>query len=83
MTKGDWRLQGQEAWLLEKSLREQKYRCSAAGWAHDHCECGGRKSSLLDLDGLTSGYATPDSRWVFETCFVNFCGHFRWKLAEG
>ena len=80
----DWRLQGQESYLQGATLHRRSYSSPRPGWDHDHCEFCSAKFMDADLpDVLREGYATSDgSRWICNTCFVDFRARFRWSLES-
>lgn len=78
----DWRRQGQEEYLKEKTLIKRKYHPYREGWDHDHCEFCGDKFSLDEVD-LHIGYSTVNGyHWICERCFVDFKDEFNWKLIN-
>ena len=82
----DWRLQGQERYLMGSTLILRAYRLNAKNpeWDHDHCEFCGKTFSLEDIpDALKEGYATEDDyRWICSTCFLDFREDFKWQVIE-
>ncbi len=81
----DWRLQGQEDYLLGVTLFHRHYRRDAKdlAWDHDHCEFCSAKFRVGGAgESLTDGYATEDGyRWICEKCFGDFRDRFDWRLA--
>jgi hypothetical protein len=80
-TKRDWRLRGQERYLLGAQLAFNKYE-SSPGWNHDHCAfCFAR---FGDSEGdLHHGYCTPDRYyWICENCFEDFEDMFKWRHQQ-
>lgn len=76
----DWRLQGQETYLMDAVLERKPYRRYSEHWDHDHCEFCSAKFCLDDPDALRAGHATPDNyRWICDECFADFRAMFRWK----
>jgi len=81
MIKNDWRLQGQEKYLLEASLVFRKYNQPAEKWDHDHCDFCWAKFSEKEEDALNEGYTTSDSyTWICKKCFEDFKDQFKWKV---
>jgi hypothetical protein len=84
--KDDWRLQGQERYLMGSTLIHRKYRQNPNNpdWDHDHCEFCGETFSLFDEpEYLKEGYATDDDyRWICPTCFDDFKEDFKWQVKE-
>ena len=82
----DWRLHGQEHWLMGKSLSFSFFTKQSDRLDHEHCEFCWAKFSERDGD-LHEGYCTePDDAgrlfWVCPTCFRDFQTDFKWKLPE-
>ena len=83
MNMSDWRLQGQEFYLKQASMRFCKWRPRSAVWDHDHCEFCGRKFSQAPPD-LKEGYVTLNNyHWVCVDCFADFKDRFAWVLVVG
>jgi len=77
----DWRLQGQETYLIGAIMTFIHYRPYRAGWDHDHCEFCGTKFSLANED-LHEGYATENHyHWTCKPCFDDFVDMFQWKVV--
>ena len=74
----DWRLQGQENYLLSKSLVYKNYADKVTKADHDHCEFCSEKFSDVIPDYLKSGYTTEDDyHWICEKCFFDFKEQFK------
>ena len=81
----DWRLMGQENYLLDATLCWRPYDTAVTGTDHDHCEfCSVTfAESGLIPEALHAGYSTVDAyRWICEGCFADFNERFRWTLIE-
>lgn len=80
----DWRLQGQEKYLLGVTLVRRRYRRYSATWDHDHCEFCGAKFMVEPSENLLhEGYATADDyRWVCVPCFDDFREQFDWNVVS-
>lgn len=79
----DWRLQGQEKYLMESNLVFRKYKKYSEEWQHDHCEFCSLKFSENPKFGAIKGYSTLDGyRWVCSSCFHDFKERFKWILIE-
>ncbi len=75
----DWRLQGQEKFLMRAAFAKRQYQKYRDDWDHDHCEFCSEKFSEGPKD-LHVGYATQDNlHWVCEGCFEDFKQHFQWR----
>ena len=78
----DWRLQGQEKFLMGATLSRKKYVKYRDNWEHDHCEFCWRKFSERQGD-TNEGYVTTDGyHWVCDDCFADFKESFNWKTSE-
>lgn len=79
----DWRLMGQERYLLARVWTWKNYKNYRVGWDHDHCEfCGAKFMQGSTADTLHEGYVTGDDyHWVCAGCFEEFRVKFRWKVG--
>ena len=78
----DWRLQGQEKYLKNATLRRKSWSQIPKGPDHDHCEFCWAKFAAESLipDALHEGYATLDNyRWICPNCFEDFKDRFQWR----
>lgn len=76
----DWRLQGQEKYLLGVDLKKSIYKKYSEKWEHDHCEFCGNKFSETLPNTLHEGYSTLNNyHWICEDCFSDFKETFNWK----
>ena len=81
MDNNDWRLQGQEKYLLAETLTIKKYADRKTTTDHDHCEFCSAKFSVTIQDCLRSGYTTTDNyHWICENCFNDFKELFKWTI---
>lgn len=84
--RSNWRLTGQERYLIGLSLVHKKYRryLQNSEWDHDHCAFCWAKFMVEDCpDVLHRGYATTDEyHWICEKCFEDFKEKFDWKVVE-
>ena len=77
----DWRLQGQEKYLLGVALCLKKYSDRKSSTDHDHCEFCTEKFSDSIPNCLTQGYTTSnDYHWICEKCYNDFKEHFKWVI---
>jgi hypothetical protein len=81
----DWRLQGQERYLLGVALHWSRWTRPYERWDHDHCEFCWAKFMEEDYpEVLHYGYATEDKyRWICEQCFSDFKSKFDWRVEPG
>ena len=69
----DWRLQGQENYLMEAVFEFKLYKDRITKSDHDHCEFCGKKFTNSQSGTLHKGFATEqDRRWVCQECFSDF-----------
>ena len=78
----DWRLQGQEKWLMGATLYYRQWVAPRPDWDHDHCEFCWETFSPHEGD-TPRGYTTHDNyRWICEQCFRDFRERFGWTVGE-
>jgi hypothetical protein len=78
--KSDWRLMGQDKYLMNAQMVFSKYESSSC-WDHDHCAFCFAKFSDSDKS-LHYGYYTSDrNHWICENCFSDFKDMFRWQVV--
>lgn len=82
--EADWRLAGQEEWLVGLTLHRRPYFLWPEDWDHDHCEFCWAKFELPGgprSDSLTEGWTTEDEcHWLCDTCFADFRDRFKWTI---
>lgn len=81
----DWRLTGQEAYLVGRPLRLARWVPYRPGWDHDHCEfCWAEISDdeTSHADFSEAWVTADDNRtWVCPACFDDFRGRFGWTIV--
>jgi len=78
----DWRLQGQETYLKNKTFLWDHYKPPSPEWDHDHGEFCWKKFSEHPND-LHEGYTTKDQyRWICEQCYNDFKDQFHWQVTN-
>lgn len=79
----DWRLRGQEKYLMGVALVRRRYK-PVADNDHDHCAFCWAKFMVADRPELLhEGYATADrSHWICDRCFDDFRETFRWQVSS-
>lgn len=83
ISNDDWRLIGQEAYLMNAELYLRRWSSNSATWDHDHCEFCRAKFSNRFPDYLTEGYTTDDQyRWICTNCFSDFREQFGWVVSS-
>jgi hypothetical protein len=81
----DWRLHGQERYLMDVTLYWRKYTRYSPSWDHDHCDfCKAIFTEPADMpEALHEGYTTEDNYyWVCENCFNDFRELFGWNAVK-
>jgi len=79
--KNDWRLMGQDEYLINEKLISLKYQKHSEIWDHEHCEFCSKKISEYEGD-LHEGYCTINNQWwICEECFNDFKKVFNWILV--
>jgi hypothetical protein len=79
--ENDWRLQGQEKYLLGKTLYKRTRVAPRENWDHDHCEFCWKKFGDFD-DALNEVWTTEDEyRWICDDCRTDFQQMFAWTLV--
>lgn len=82
MDKNDWRRQGQEVYLSNKSFTLKTYTPRSESWEHDHCEFCSAKISQ-DSSDIKQAYSTDDNyHWVCQSCFKDFKEEFGWSIKS-
>jgi len=80
--KNDWRLQGQDEYLMAVKLYYRQYKKYSERWDHDHCSFCWAKFSEYEGD-LHEGYCTLDHyHWVCSKCFEDFKEMFCWQVVN-
>ena len=84
VSDSDWRLTGQERYLLGARLHLSRYRARSPLWDHDHCEfCLAKFSENSDSTARQQGYTTDDEdHWICSECFRDFQEQFQFVLCE-
>jgi len=75
----DWRLMGQENFLMGKKLVQKSYVIRDPDWDHDHCGfCMKRIDETVD-----NAYCTEDEyHWICSGCFSDFKEMFHWDVEK-
>ena len=78
----DWRIMGQEGYLLRQKLQHRRFDRSICFEDYDQCEfCW----EVFDEDPSNPlrCYYSPEKRvWVCEECFNDFNPYFCWQVEE-
>ncbi len=84
--KNDWRLQGQERYLIGEKFIFKKYQMKSEKWDHDHCEFCWKKFMETDDSNdeiINEGYSTVDNyRWICKECFNDFKEMFKLEIIN-
>ena len=82
--KDDWRLMGQEDYLMGAKLYFIRFSPYSEAWDHEHCEFCWAKFSLREKDEHEGYCTTPsnerDSRWICSDCYNDFKERFKWAV---
>jgi Fe-S-cluster formation regulator IscX/YfhJ len=78
----DWRIMGQEGYLLNKQLQYRKF--SRAICFEDFTQCEFCWDTFDDdPENPKNAYYEPISRvWICEKCYRDFLEHFHWTVIE-
>ena len=78
----DWRIMGQEGYLLNKHLEHRLFQRSLCVEDFDQCEfCWAVFDKNKELP-LKAYYAPDIKVWICEECFNDFKEHFNWSVSE-
>jgi hypothetical protein len=80
----DWRLTGQERYLMGRILVRKTYISPRADWDHDHCAfCWAKFMRNGEAGTCQEGYVTEDNQcWICLRCFADFKNKFQWTVTE-
>jgi hypothetical protein len=81
----DWRLMGQERFLMGRKLKWAAWCSSGPGWDHDHCTtCQAEISDqpISEHVSYNSAWVTADDNytWICPRCLIDFIAHFQWRI---
>jgi hypothetical protein len=84
--QSDWRLLGQEKYLVGVPLQWAKWTVpdDNPDWDHDHCDfCWQTFMSSNSPEVLQEGYTTEDRRhWICLKCYEDFKDRLHWKVKK-
>ena len=82
MWRDDWRIMGQEGYLLGKHLEHRRFRIELCH--EDFTQCEFCWDTFNMVDGVSSrAYFSPEEKvWICEKCFTDFCKYFQWTVQE-
>jgi len=82
MEINDWRLFGQEQYLMNKILKKKTFDAKCVGVDHVHCDFCWAKFGGNSED-LHEGYVTLDGRyWICSECCDDFKSRFNWIVQN-
>ena len=86
MSSDDWRLMGQDRYLLGARLKWMTWKPSRLDWDHDHCAFCTDEISDAPIDEHTkhnAAWVTADDEyhWVCPSCFDEFRSRFGWTTS--
>lgn len=77
----DWRLMGQEKYLMRVTVYRRRWKAPSAEWDHDHCTFCWAKF-MEAPDALREGYTTAEGEhWICLRCFKDFRDRFGWTVG--
>ena len=80
--RDDWRVMGQEGYLLGKRLQHRRFNRALCIEDYDQCEfCW----DAFDKDpkNPAMAYFEPEQHlWICEKCYKDFLEHFHWTVEE-
>ena len=80
--ENDWRLMGQEKFLMNVPLVKADYSRWSEKWDHDHCAFCTETFSEYDGD-LHDGYCMKDKYWwICNECYEDFKDMFNWTQDD-
>jgi hypothetical protein len=74
---GDWRIAGQQEYLMRATWVRRAYRPPSEVWDHDHCAFCWAKFTAGD-EALNS---TVGDHWICERCYADFAERFGWRVV--
>ena len=80
--RDDWRLMGQEGYLIGKHLQHRRFSRKLCYEDHDQCDFCWK---CFDKDDVVPAraYFVPEKRlWICEDCFASFQKYFQWDVEE-
>ena len=78
--RDDWRIAGQEGYLLNKQLQYRRFSRSLVRDDFDKCEFCYAPFDV-DPDNPLMAYFEPSGQyWICEECYKDFLVHFNWKV---
>lgn len=79
--RDDWRIMGQEGYLINQHLQHRRFDRALCVEDFDQCEfCW---AVFDDTVPPRMAYYCPDKKvWVCESCFRDFYPHFHWTVEE-
>lgn len=80
--RDDWRIMGQEGYLMDKELEHRRYDISLCFEDFHQCDfCYAKFDN--DPNHPKDAYFDPTTKaWVCEECFNDFQRYFRWTVKE-
>lgn len=80
--RDDWRIMGQEGYLMERKLQHRRFNRTLCVEDYDQCEfC----YECFDTDPkyISKAFFDPITKcWICEDCYFAFKEHFGWTVEE-
>ena len=80
--RDDWRIMGQEGYLLDKKLQYRRFDRNIVRDDFDQCEFCWACFDKDEMHPMMAYYEPSGKYWICETCFHDFCRHFNWTVEE-
>lgn len=80
--RDDWRLMGQEGYLMRAHLQHRKFDRSICIEDFHQCDFCWRPFDEDRMHPLDAYYCAKERTWICEECFNDFNEHFHWTVEE-
>ncbi len=80
--RDDWRIQGQEGYLLNKHLQHRRFCRALCVEDFDQCEFCWKVFDEDKNDPQFAYFESDEKVWICEDCFNDFKPFFRWTAEE-
>ena len=80
--RDDWRLMGQEGYLIGKHLQHRRFSRKLCYEDFDQCDFCWRCFDKDDAVPARAYFVLEERLWICEDCFVFFQKHFQWDVEE-
>ena len=80
--RDDWRVMGQEGYLIEKHLQHRRFHRELCHEDFDQCDFCWTSFENNDNTPVRAYFAPQEHVWICENCYRDFYSHFRWTVEE-